>query len=36
MKKWYTVDFDREQAVTDVGGRDDSARTKKGEEEFSP
>lgn len=36
MRKWYTVDFDKEQAVTHVGGRDDSARTKKGQEEFSP
>lgn len=36
MRKYYTVDFDKEQAVSKVGGRDDSARIKKGENEFQP
>lgn len=36
MRKYYTVDFDDEQAVKTVGGRDDSARYKKGQEGFQP
>jgi len=36
IKKYYTVEFDQSQAVSEVGGRDDSARTKKGEKEFQP
>lgn len=36
IKKYYTVEFDAEQAVKTVGGRDDSARYKKGENEFQP
>lgn len=36
IKKYYTVEFDKEQAVNEVGGRDDSARVKKGESEFQP
>jgi hypothetical protein len=30
------VEFDKEQSVSTVGGRDDSARVKKGEKEFQP
>jgi hypothetical protein len=30
------MDFDPEQAIETVGGRDDSARYKKGEKEFKP
>lgn len=36
IKKYYTVEFDKQQAVSEVGGRDDSARVKKGESEFQP
>lgn len=36
MRKYYTTEFDQEQAVSEVGGRDDSARYKKGQEEFQP
>ena len=36
IKKWYTIEFDKEQAVSQLGDRDDSARVKKGENEFKP
>ena len=36
IRKYYTVDFDENQAIKEVGGRDDSARYKKGKEEFQP
>jgi hypothetical protein len=36
IKKYYTIEFDESQAVTTVGGRDDSARYAKGEKEFQP
>jgi hypothetical protein len=36
IKKWYTIEFDKTQAVSQLGDRDDSARVKKGEEEFQP
>lgn len=36
IKKYYTIEFDKQQAISTVGGRDDSARYKKGEEEFLP
>jgi len=36
IKKWYTIEFDPEQAVNNVGGRDDSARVQKGKKEFMP
>lgn len=36
IKKYYTVEFDQQQAISTVGGRDDSARFAKGEKEFQP
>ncbi|OCF34508.1 hypothetical protein I317_03655 [Kwoniella heveanensis CBS 569] len=36
MRKYYTVDFDQQQAVTNINGRDDSERIKKGKEDFKP
>ena len=36
IKKWYTIDFDNGQAVSNISGRDDSGRFQKGEKEFMP
>ncbi|KAI9632138.1 uncharacterized protein MKK02DRAFT_20857 [Dioszegia hungarica] len=36
IRKYYTVEFDPKDAVSNIGGRDDSARVKKGEKEFMP
>lgn len=36
IKKYYTVDFDGEQAVNDISGRDDSERTHSGKTKFRP
>ncbi|RSH89643.1 hypothetical protein EHS25_002194 [Saitozyma podzolica] len=36
IKKWYTIEFDKEQAVSKLGERDETARVQKGEKEFKP
>jgi hypothetical protein len=36
IKKYYTIEFDQEQAVSQLGNRDDSARVEKGKKEFQP
>jgi hypothetical protein len=36
IKKWYTIEFDKDQAVTKLGERDETARVQKGEKEFKP
>jgi hypothetical protein len=36
IRKWYTIDYDGDQAVSTLGGRDDSERVKKGQTEFKP
>ncbi|ORY30790.1 FAD/NAD(P)-binding domain-containing protein [Naematelia encephala] len=36
IRKYYTIDFDKQQATAQISGRDDSARYKKGEDEFRP
>ncbi|WWD22893.1 hypothetical protein CI109_107388 [Kwoniella shandongensis] len=36
IRKYYTVDFDEQQAIANVNGRDDSERVRKGREIFRP
>ncbi|WRT63367.1 uncharacterized protein IL334_000272 [Kwoniella shivajii] len=36
IKKYYTIEYDPEQAVNKVNGRDDTARVQKGSEGFEP
>lgn len=36
MKKWYTVDFDEDLAVSKINGRDDSDRVQRGRTDFNP
>lgn len=36
IRKYYTFELDPKQAVAAVGGRDDSARVRMGENEFEP
>lgn len=36
IRKWYTIDFDKDQAVSSLGERDDSERVKKGQTDFKP
>ena len=36
IRKHYTVDFDENQAVHSLGGRDESSRIQKGQGEFKP
>ena len=36
MEKWYTCHFDEQHARSEIAGRDDSDRIKKGKEGFSP
>lgn len=36
IKKWYTIEFDADQAVSQLGDRDDSERVQKGQKEFQP
>jgi hypothetical protein len=36
IRKYYTMEFDDEQAVHTLGGRDESERIKLGKESFKP
>lgn len=36
IRKWYTIDYDGEQAVSSLGDRDESERVKKGQTDFKP
>jgi hypothetical protein len=36
IKKYYTIEYDKNQAVKMLGGRDETERVKKGENDFKP
>ena len=36
IRKWYTIEYDGEQAVSQLGGRDESERVQKGEKGYQP
>lgn len=36
IRKWHTVDFPEDLAVSSLGDRDESARVAKGKKDFKP
>jgi len=36
IRKYYTIDYDKSQAVKNLGGRDETSRLIKGEKDFKP